>query len=473
MKISIFNPPTPNTKKVTREGRCSQEQGVWGTLWPPLSLAYLAAVLEADGHQVDLHDFPAIGENQLELGAQMRRFAPDLAIWSTATQTIVDDLDIASILKTVDPAIKTAVFGTHVTCLDRECLSQHADLDFIIRGEPELTAKALARALQNGRSCEEIQGLSFRDAQGRICINENRPFIDDLDALPTPAWHLLDLQPYRLPLLGRRFLMILPTRGCPFSCTFCTTHSYYGSRLRKRSIQSIIAEMQRNISEFGIRDFFFWSDTFTIDKRYVNDLCQAIVDEGLDIAWTCNSRVDTTDRHTFSLMKKAGCWMVSFGAESGCQRVLDAVGKHITPEQTRQAVKLAKKSGLKVAGHFILGLPGDNSATIGDTIRFSNALGLDFVQYYSSVPFPGSQLFNQALEKGWISGAEIDWSDFRQDKSSMHLPGLRPDEADRFRGEAYRTFYNNPMNLISKLRLLRPAGVVGLLRSAKTFVNWL
>jgi radical SAM superfamily enzyme YgiQ (UPF0313 family) len=436
-------------------------------------LAYIAAVLEADGHRVDFHDFPAVEEGLSELSARMRLFAPDFVIWSTATQTIKNDLEIASIIKAVDPEIKTAVFGTHVTCLDRECLFQCPDLDFIIRGEPEYTAKELARALQNEARCDKIDGLSFRDAQGRICINGDRPFIDNLDALPTPAWHLLDLQPYRLPLLGRRFLMILPTRGCPFSCTFCTTHSYYGSRLRKRSVQSVIAEMHRNLTEFGIRDFFFWSDTFTIDKRYVNDLCQAIIDAKLNVSWTCNSRVDTADNRTFSLMKKAGCWMVSFGAESGCQKVLDTVGKHITPEQSRRAVKMAKKSGLKVAGHFVLGLPGDNSETIGDTIRFSTTLGLDFVQYYSAVPFPGSQLYNQALEKGWINGSKINWSDFRQDKACLHLPELRPDEADRLRGDAYRTFYINPMNLISKLRLLRAAGVPDLLRSARAFVNWL
>ena len=223
MKILLLNPPTLDNKKFIREGRCTQEQGVWATLWPPVSLATIGAVLEQDGHEVRVLDCAAAGIPWSGLGAEITRSAPRLIIWSTGTPSIHNDLSFAAFIKEIDPAITTAVFGTHVTALDRQCLEQFPALDIIIRNEPEMTARELARSLQDGRPCAGIPGVTARSAAGEIIAGPPRPFIEDLDALPFPAWHLLDNTLYRLP--SRTFCsadsmpkLIIQQPACAISC---------------------------------------------------------------------------------------------------------------------------------------------------------------------------------------------------------------------------------------------------------------
>jgi anaerobic magnesium-protoporphyrin IX monomethyl ester cyclase len=470
MKILLFNPPTIEGKRFIREGRCTQEEGAWGTLWPPVSLASAAAVLEKAGHDIRLRDFPACGEDLAVLDDAVRDFQPDVAIWSSATPSIDSDLSIAERLKALQPALKTCTFSTHAATLADQCLRQHRGLDFIIRGEPELTVDELLDALAGHRTIDSVPGLAFLNSAGLLTVTAERDLPKDLDALPDPAWHLLDLSAYRLPLKGRPFLMVVPTRGCPYACSFCTTHSYYGKNLRRRSPTRVVAELQRNITTFGIRDFLFWSDTFTLDKTHVKELCQAIIAANLQIQWAANSRVDTADLKTFQKMRQAGCWMVSFGIESGSQTVLDQLKKGADVAEAKQAVGWAKQAGLQVAGHFVLGLPGDSEVSIRETIHFSRTLALDFAQYYCAVPFPGSSLYVEAKQKGWLP--DTPWEDFRQDKAILRLPGLAPDVVQRLRNQASLQFYTSPRNWLSKIAMLRPAAIPDVLRRLKELVGW-
>ena len=286
MKVLLLNPPTIDEKQFIREGRCTQEQGVWATLWPPLSLATIGAVLEEDGCTVKIVDCPAqeISWNALE--QVITAFLPDVVIWSTGTPSIQSDLELASLVKGCNDRIVTAVFGTHVTVLDKECLEGFPHINCIIRNEPEITIREFVKSLEGEGALEKVSGITFRNAAGEIVSNPSRPFFVDLDRLPLPAWHLLDLDRYRLPLKGKRFLMVAPLRGCPFKCSFCTCHTYYGKGLRKRSIESVLKEIKQGIERYGIKDFFFWAETFVVDKDYVAALCSAIIEEGLSISWT-------------------------------------------------------------------------------------------------------------------------------------------------------------------------------------------
>ena len=265
--------------------------------------------------------------------------------------------------------------------------------------------------------------------------------------------------------------MVAPLRGCPFNCSFCTCQTYYGKQLRKRSLESVIKEIEHGIEQFGIRDFFFWAETFVVDKHYVEQLCSAIIERGLSIAWTSNSRVDTVDLPLLRLMAQAGCWMISFGIESGSQDVLDESHKGTTPEQAFKAVSYAHEAGIKTVGHFILGLPGETRESLEATIEYARKLHLDLAQFYCAVPFPGSRLYERALQEGWIS--QPDFKTFNQDHALMRLPTITPEEVNRYRALAYKRFYFNLGSIVRTVKLTNWRDLKGLLTSAKDFWRWL
>jgi anaerobic magnesium-protoporphyrin IX monomethyl ester cyclase len=467
MKVLLLNPPTGEGKGFIREGRCTQEDGVWTTLWPPISLATTAAVLERDGHDVHIIDAGATSFPRARLLRHIAQDPPQAVIWSTGTPSIVDDLALASEIKDVDTRIHTAVFGTHVTVLDERSLAETPGLDAIIRNEPETTAAEWAAKVEKGETLDGVLGLTFR-SDGGIVRNPDRPFMTDLDALPDPAWHLLDIDAYRLPLKGDRFLMVTPHRGCPYPCSYCTAQTYYGSKLRRKSVERVVLEIETNIARHGVRDFFFWSDTFTIDKRYVIALSEAITP--LDISWASNSRVDTIDEEMAQVMKRAGCWMISFGIESGDQALLDTAGKGAKVEDAEKAVGAAQQAGMKVAGHFVLGMPGETRESLEKTLALARKLPLDFVQYYCAVPFPGSRLFEEARSKRWLESD--DFSRFRQDEAILNLPTLAPEEVMLYRERAYREFYMKPRVALGALSLLSPRFLVRFLGELRRFVGW-
>ncbi len=471
MKIFLLNPPTKDDKKFIREGRCTQEQGVWATLWPPISLVTIGAVLEKDGHEVKVVDCAAQGVSWEELKQLIEKFLPHVVIWSTGTPSIQGDLELASFIKKCNGKIYTAVFGTHVTVLDKQCMEAFPEIDFIIRNEPELTVGELINVLQEKKDIKNVAGLTFRNNEGEIVANPKRPFIEDLDGLPLPAWHLIDLDCYRLPLKGKRYLMISPLRGCPFNCSFCTCQTYYGKRLRKRSVESVLKEIEYDMDRFGIRDFFFWAETFVVDKEYIRELCSAILEGGINISWTSNSRVDTVDGPLLKLMAKAGCWMISYGVESGSQKVLDEANKGIKVEQAYEAVRYAKDAGIKTVGHFILGLPGETEETMKHTIEYAKQLELDLAQFYCAVPFPGSRLYDRALNEGWIKNSGFDH--FKQDSAFMELPTVSSQVVNNYRNLAYRKFYFSLSRGFRTLKLINWKDVKKLLRSARDFWGWL
>ena len=440
---------------------------MWTTLWPPISLAMLAAVVEREGHSVRAMDAAATGFPRDELLRDIEQAPPDAVVWSTGTPSIVDDLALADEIRKLAPKVATAVFGTHVTALAEKCLGEAPGLDAIFRNEPEETALQWIDRLDQRERWEEIPGLSYRDAEG-IHHNPERPFLDDLDALPDPAWHHFDLDVYRLPLKGDRFLMVTPHRGCPYPCSYCTAQTYYGAKLRRRSVERVFREIERNVRVHGIRDLFFWSDTFTIDKRYVLALCEAI--EPLGVSWASNSRVDTIDEELAVAMRRAGCWMVSFGIESGDQASLDAAGKGAKVEDAETAVKVVKKAGIKVAGHFVLGIPGETVESLEKTLALAARLPLDFEQFYCAVPFPGSRLYEQALEAGWLR--ETDFSRFRQDEAILELPALSPEEVKAYRQRAYRRFYTKPRVALGALAMLSPKNLGRATTAFKRFIGW-
>ncbi|MEK7812412.1 MAG: radical SAM protein [Candidatus Desantisbacteria bacterium] len=275
-----------------------------------------------------------------------------------------------------------------------------------------------------------------------------------------------------MPFHNVPFLLVATSRGCPYPCTFCADSTYYGKSLRKRSPQKLVDELVWLKERFNIHEFLFWSESFTLDTRFVMAVCDEIIGRGLQISWVCNSRVDHVTLDMLMAIKKAGCWMIGYGIESASQSVLDSVKKGTTVEQIRKAVQLSHQAGLEVSGHCIIGLPADTTQTIKQTIEFTIELDLDFVQFYCAVPFPGSEMYEQACHNHWIN--TTDWSRFEQNFSCVDYPHLTAQEIMNLRRFAYRRFYlRYRMFLKVWKRLKKSSDIKTFFSMIREFITWM
>lgn len=447
--ILLINPPYKSAPGYSREGRCTHESSFWSTSWPPYSLASIAATIR-ENRTIRLMDLsvPDLPKTWFENFFDQNK--PDIVISSTSTQTYTSDLNFLQKIKEITQA-KIIVFGVHATMFAEDILA-NSRVDIIVRNEPEETLKELIPALEKDQDLRTIKGITFKTPNGQTVVNEQRVYLEDLDSLPFPAWDLVDLSLYKLPLYGRKYIIINTLRGCPFRCSFCSTQVYYGHKSRIRSVPSLLEEIKFNIDNYGIRDVFFWGDTFTLKRDQITGLCKGIIKNKLDIHWVANSRVDTVDKEMLDLMKKAGIWLLSVGIESGDDKILKRCRKNTTVEKITTAVALIQSSGIKIAGHIIFGLPGETEATAQKTLNLIKTLKLDFVALYSAAPFPGSPLYKEALQQGWIEGK--NWADFNQSNFIMDLPTISKKKLQKFKRRAFRIAYFQPKSLKTILSMI-------------------
>lgn len=449
MKIALLNGPAADGSLFVREGRCTQRSSIWSTQWPPVSLAYLAAIARESGHEPVIYDCPAMGITLPELVNTLIKIAPEFVLLAISTPSFRFDMEVAAAIRKTLPNSLIGLFGVHATVLDQEILKANPFVDLILRGEPEGSFQNILQAHIEGRGLETIEGLTFRSNEHPI-RNTDRPFIEYLDSLPLPAWDLVDLDNYLLPFRGERFLCLTPSRGCPYRCSFCTGHKYYGRKLRLRSVESVIEEINHNRRQFGVDDFFIWTETFTLNRNFVLEICLAMQRDTPGIRWTCNSRTDTVDSELLEQMRKAGCWMISFGIESADQVVLEKANKKLDINKVREPIQAARNAGLVTLGHFIFGLPGDTCKTIKKTAELARNLPLDFVQFYAAAPFVGSDLYEQGIGKGWLGTDQFE--SIGQDKASLNLSGLSPNEINKAKFRATCLFYLHPGRILFLLK---------------------
>lgn len=470
MNVLLINPPVANKIKIVREGRCMQREDAWGTSWAPLTLATIGAILKEAGFIIRIKDCTKEEIDGGGLKEIVEEFDPALVIINTATPSIDNDLSSALFIKEVNPSIKTAFFGIHVTALDRQCLKDYPSVDFIIRGEPEYTARDLAIAIRDGTPYDDIDGISWQ-RDGSILRNRDREFIAELDLLPYPAWEDVNIQQYRMPITGEVFLLVMASRGCPYSCTFCAASTMYGKRRRYRSAKRIVDEMAYLEKRFGVNSFLFWAEGFVADKNRVLEVCDEIIKRDHNFKWVANSRVDTVDLPLLKRMGEAGCWMIGYGVESGNQDILDATNKGITLAQIETAVALTKQAGIKITAHVIIGIPGETKKHILQTSTFVNSLDVDFLQLYCCVPFPGSPLYEQAKKNGWL--ITDNWEMFEQNFCVLSTPQISAQEVMRLRRKVFRSFYLNPgraMNIIKDIKSIKD--FKNFLLMVKNFTHW-
>jgi radical SAM superfamily enzyme YgiQ (UPF0313 family) len=423
----------------------SDVKSIVGVSSPPIGLAYLASVLR-DGHDVKILDANVLGLRPDDIGRELRKFYPDVVGITSVTPSIYHAYQVAKIAKSVREDCKVIVGGPHVTFLPDQTLKECKFIDVIVRGEGEETTKELIEALERGK-WKRVRGITFRRGD-RIVSNEPRPLIKDIDEIPIPSWDLLPMDRYRF--CGQRYATMLTSRGCPFRCSFCVSSRLFGGFWRGRSPESVIEEIRLLNDKFGIRNIEFVDDTFTLNQKRAERICDEIVREGLDISWGASSRVDTLSRRLVEKMRRAGCWILFLGIESGCQKILDAIGKRITIEQVRRAVGTIKKAGIQVLGSFIIGFLQDTIETINETIKFAKTLNLDYAEFSILTPYPGTPIYEHAKKNNLL--LTEDWSKYTGLEPIIKIEGLSSSKLKSLLQRAYLTFYLTPKNIYNWLR---------------------
>jgi radical SAM superfamily enzyme YgiQ (UPF0313 family) len=448
----------PPTGKVIREDRCQTPiQGLHTVaLRPPMDLLYMAASLERQGVKCTLIDYPGEDRGWEHLDEDLHRLRPDLIVLSITTPTLMRDLRAAQMAKVVRPDTVVVVKGAHFYRDQPSQLKNYPMVDVIMRGEYEETIAELATQ----PDWEKVTGIIFR-RDARIVSTGKRPFQEDLDRLAYPARHLANNSLYIRPDTGELQTTIVTNRGCPEKCVFCLAPRVAGRESRVRSVQNIIGELEQCVNQHGIRNFLFRSDTFTLDPQWVIELCQSIERSGLKIKWSSNSRVDTLNGEMLRAMRDAGCWLISFGVESGSQEILDLMRKNITKEQVRAAVNLCKVEGVLTSIYFLIGTPWESEATFRETIDFAKLLEPDFVEFFYAYPFEGTEMYVVAANEGLLERGEIPLAAYS--KPAMPTKHLTMERLVEMRPEALREYY---------FRLPVIARTIKRARSPRVFLNY-
>ena len=442
-RVLLIYPPSP---VINREDRCQQptkELLVIPPL-PPTDLMYLASIAEACGFEAMIRDYSQGGDFITDL----REFQPNYLVANIATPTFQSDMMALKLAKEIIPSLLTIVKGAPFLTYNANTIYENSFVDYVIIGEAELTLKELL----DGTPLSEIKGLCYRENFQPV-LNEKRPFIENLDILPFPARHLVDNSIYRRPDNGKVQAVIKVARGCPFHCFFCLATPVSGSKVRTRSPQNIVAEIKECVERYKITNFLFWSDIFNFDRKWTLDLCKEIIDSGLKITWSSNTRADTMDDEMAQLMYKSGCRLVSIGVESGSQIMLDNIGKKISLDDIRNTVKILKKNKIKIYNYFVIGLPWETEETVDETIKFAIELDSNFISFYTATPLPGTRYFAYAMLNKLVEG-NLDF------QRAYYQPvvksfALSKDRIFELHKRAVKKFYLRPRFILKTLFSLR------------------
>lgn len=475
--IMLVNPPTPDggywIRTQHRVGRRTRENMVW----PQVSLAQMAALLHPV-YKVKVVDCNAEQMSWQEFTALLDRYRPKYYLTQLTAPTLENDM-YGCFLAHARGA-KTIAFGTHITPIPVETMRPYPSLDFGLVGEPDLTIRDLLDHLEGkihlrspeiNRIFEKhdplykpslnpdgsvdlhgIKGLAWRKGD-EIVVNFPRPFIADLNDLPIPMHELLPLQKYRMPLIKGPFTFIVTSRGCPAGCTYCIKHVSYQYSTRLRDPKLIMEELWY-LKKLGINNIHMYADLFTVSRDQVVELCKLMIEEKINIKWTCNSRVDYVDEEMLSLMGKAGNRLISWGIESGNEQILRHARKGAYPDKAERALRWAKKAGIMNWGYFIIGLPGETEQTIRETIEFAKKLPLDIALFHVAAPYPGTPFFFEVVENKWFRQG-TRWEQVDMDKGTvLDYPDLPAEKLLYWQKRAFREWAFRPGPIFTYLKML-------------------
>lgn len=422
---------------------------------PPLGLLSIAAVLEESHHDVFIADFNLERFDEQKLFGYITEKEINVIGISIVTPKVYGAMELAVTLKNKFPGIRIIAGGPHATLMPVQLLDDCPSIDIVIQGEGEFRMRDLVAALVKGDDIEKIDGIAFRK-DGRIITIPPSGFINDINVIPRPARHLVDILRYssHMKTILSPATTMMTSRGCPYKCIYCSK-SITGEKLRAMTPENVIAEMEFLIRKYKLREIIFYDDSFTLNKERTMKICDLIIRKGLKIKWQCETRVNLVNEELLKKMKQAGCYLIAYGIESGSENVLKILKKGITKEQVRNAVSMTRRAGIKMIGYFMIGIPGETAEDVKETIRFSKSLDVDFAQYSIATAYPGTELYEIAKAQNKISD---DWS------KSIYALGAKPlvclsdiplEVLSSLTRKAYRSFYFRPTYVFRKITGIR------------------
>jgi radical SAM superfamily enzyme YgiQ (UPF0313 family) len=440
-KILLLNPAFYGVKNFVRTARWfARSRGRVGR--HPDYLAIATAVLEEAGHECKLLDACGIDMPFENVKKITEEFKPDIIVSHTTTPSIYNDVQQTSDLKEINDSLAVLI-GTHVSTLPLESIKIDDRIDVISRGEYDYTLRDIA----DGKEIKDILGITYRE-NGQIKNNSNRPFIENLDEMPFPAWHHIDVHDYFDAGKLYPFITMIVGRGCPNRCTFCILPQVmYGRRCRLRSAEKVVDEIQYDLKLFpDLKEFMFEDDTLTVDKGRCKKICDEMIERDLDITWSGNSRADISDVELFKLMHKSGCRMFVVGFEFGCQKILNSVRKGITVKMMKDFSSACHKAGIKIHGCFMIGGPGETRETAEMTIKLAKDLKCDTIQISAMTPYPGTEFYDWCEKNGFIIAKDwTEWIDAGEQSTVIDYPQLNKKEMLELVDKGlYESFYFRP-----------------------------
>jgi anaerobic magnesium-protoporphyrin IX monomethyl ester cyclase len=449
LKITLVNPPYPPNAH-------SHPPFI------PLGLAYLGAVAEKEGHQVTVIDCQ--GEKlTYDTFRQRIKQVPSDVVGVTSTTLLYNSAKtIMEISKEEQPNAVTMIGGSHVSFWDENALNESPAIDIIVRREGELTFLELLQRIAAKKSFEGVLGTTFRGSEGKIIRNDDRPFLNDLDSLPAPAYHLLPLDSYHR--MGKTIFPIVTSRGCVQWCDFCSTVRMFGRGYRVRSPKKVVDDMEMLHNKYGQSQFTFYDDAFTVNRQHTLEMCADIKARKLDVTWDCETRVDAVDKELLEKMHDAGCITIWFGVESGSEKILDQMHKKIKPEGVRAAFKMAQKAGMMTIASAVIGFPGETEETAWETINFINSLNPDDIGFYVATPYPGTPMYEQVVKNGYLR--VTDFNKYDTATPTFETPELSMEKIREIKYKAHQKFYLRPSYVFKMIRKGGTYGRSGLKTSA-------
>lgn len=428
--------------------------------YPPLGLLYIATYMKAfTNHEVEILDCFADRMDFDEIKAKIRNIEPDIIGISAMTHFLVDVVQLARISKKLFPHSNVIVGGPHATIYPVSIVKNRY-IDYAIRGEGEVCFTKLVNAICDNQTEEHISKIpgvasKVHVIQQRSNEDIETQSISNLNEIPFPDRTLIDHNKYYSVFANKgTFTTLMTSRGCPFKCIFCNR---LGKRFRAVAPKNLIKEIKECI-RLGITNFFIHDDTFTVDKRRVIEICDAIIKEGIRIKWEARSRVDCVDFELLRIMKQAGLSRMSFGVESGNENVLTKLKKGITLNRVKEIFRWCKELKIIALADFMIGSPGESIREINDSIRFINQINPDYVQFSITCPYPATQLYKEALDKGIIKNDV--WLEFAENPNINFVPPIASEyfnrkELEKLVARSYRQIYFSFPFLVRELKKIR------------------
>ena len=435
MKVLFVNPPQTASK-----------YKFMGVIAPPLGIAYMAGVLQENNIDVEILDASAEDMDFKDVEKELLKRKPDLVALTALTPTIGRALETAQVVKETLPDSIVVMGGYHPTFNFIETLEDE-NVDIVIRGEGEYIMLNLVQALENQSSLHYVKGIVFEDKNSKeIVVNPEAPLIQDLDELPFPALNLLPMKKYRLLDMDTHMTTMITTRGCPMQCSFCSSAAMHGKKIRERSVENIVDEIEYLKTNYDIDTIAFMDDTFTLKKRKVMAICDEILKRNIEIMWGCTSRVDTLDEKLLKKMKEAGCITIFIGVESADQQQLDNMCKNTTIAKIENAFKIAHKLKIRTIASVALGMPGDTKEIMNKTVKFVHKLKPNYAIYSLATPYPGTRFYKEAFEKNLIKIK--DWSKYTLITPILETIDCSLNDMRKIQAKAFIKFYLRPHYII-------------------------